>query len=275
MGRFEGKVALVTGGARGQGRSHAVRLAAEGADVAVIDVCAQFDSVQYAMATPDDLAETEKQVREHGRQFLGIQADVREAEQVEAAVRQVEEQLGGIDLLCANAGILPSTGPHAQRLEAWHDTIATNLSGVFYTLRAVTPGMVERGRGGAIVLTGSTSSFRGVAYKTEMLNPGHMAYGAAKSGVLSLMRNYAMALGTKGIRVNTVIPAGVDTPMTNNEFFTKDLQADAPPGWMANVMEHGLVQPGDISDAVLFLLSDEAKFVTGTALPVDMGTLLI
>ena len=275
MGRFEGKVALVTGGARGQGRSHAVRLAAEGADVAVIDVCRQFDSVQYAMATPEDLAETEKLVREHGRQFLGIQADVREAEQVEAAVRQVEQQLGGIDLLCANAGILPSTGPHAQRLEAWYDTIATNLSGVFFTLRAVTPGMVERGRGGAIVLTGSTSSFRGVAYKTEMLNPGHMAYGAAKSGVLSLMRNYAMALGTKGIRVNTVIPAGVDTPMTNNEFFTKDLQADAPPGWMANVMEHGLVQPGDISDAVLFLLSDEAKFVTGTALPVDMGTLLI
>lgn len=275
MGRFEGKVALVTGGARGQGRSHAVRLAAEGADVAVIDVCAQFDSVQYAMATPEDLAETEKLVREHGRQFLGIQGDVRDAEQVEAAVRQVEQQFGGIDLLCANAGILPSTGPHAQRLEAWYDTIATNLSGVFFTLRAVTPGMVERGRGGAIVLTGSTSSFRGVAYKTEMLNPGHMAYGAAKSGVLSLMRNYAMALGTKGIRVNTVIPAGVDTPMTNNEFFTKDLQADAPPGWMANVMEHGLVQPGDISDAVLFLLSDEAKFVTGTALPVDMGTLLI
>jgi SDR family mycofactocin-dependent oxidoreductase len=275
MGRFEGKVALVTGGARGQGRSHAVRLAAEGADVAVIDVCRQFDSVQYAMATPEDLAETEKLVREHGRQFLGIQGDVRDAEQVEGAVRQVEQQLGGIDLLCANAGILPSTGPHAQRLEAWYDTIATNLSGVFFTLRAVTPGMVERGRGGAIVLTGSTSSFRGVAYKTEMLNPGHMAYGAAKSGVLSLMRNYAMALGTKGIRVNTVIPAGVDTPMTNNEFFTKDLQADAPPGWMANVMEHGLVQPGDISDAVLFLLSDEAKFVTGTALPVDMGTLLI
>jgi SDR family mycofactocin-dependent oxidoreductase len=275
MARFDGKVALVTGGARGQGRSHAVRLAAEGADVAVIDVCTQFDSVQYAMATPEDLAETEKLVREHGRQFLGIQGDVRDAEQVEAAVRQVEQQFGGIDLVCANAGILPSTGPHAQRLEAWYDTIATNLSGVFFTLRAVTPGMVERGRGGAIVLTGSTSSFRGVAYKTEMLNPGHMAYGAAKSGVLSLMRNYAMALGTKGIRVNTVIPAGVDTPMTNNEFFTKDLQADAPPGWMANVMEHGLVQPGDISDAVLFLLSDEAKFVTGTALPVDMGTLLI
>jgi SDR family mycofactocin-dependent oxidoreductase len=275
MARFDGKVALVTGGARGQGRSHAVRLAAEGADVAVIDVCTQFDSVQYAMATPEDLAETEKLVREHGRQFLGIQGDVRDAEQVEAAVRQAEQQFGGIDLVCANAGILPSTGPHAQRLEAWYDTIATNLSGVFFTLRAVTPGMVERGRGGAIVLTGSTSSFRGVAYKTEMLNPGHMAYGAAKSGVLSLMRNYAMALGTKGIRVNTVIPAGVDTPMTNNEFFTKDLQADAPPGWMANVMEHGLVQPGDISDAVLFLLSDEAKFVTGTALPVDMGTLLI
>lgn len=275
MGRFEGKVAFVTGGARGQGRSHAVRLATEGADVAVVDVCRQFDSVQYAMATPEDLAQTEKLVRDQGREFLGIQADVRDEEQVAAAVARVEERFGHIDLVCANAGILPSTGPHAQRMSAWHDTIATNLSGVFHTLRAVTPGMVERGRGGSIVLTGSTSSFRGVAYKLEMLNPGHMAYGAAKSGVLSLMRNYAMALGTHGIRVNTVIPAGVDTPMTNNEFFTKDLQADAPPGWMANVMEHGLVQPGDISDAVLFLLSDQATFVTGVALPVDMGTLLI
>jgi SDR family mycofactocin-dependent oxidoreductase len=275
MSRFDGKVAFVTGGARGQGRSHAVRLAAEGADVVVVDVVRQFDSVQYAMSTPDDLAETEKLVREHGREFLGITADVREEEQVTAAVAQAEEQFGHIDLVCANAGILPSTGPHAQQLSAWYDTIATNLSGVFFTLRAVTPGMVARSRGGAIVLTGSTSSFRGVAYKTEMLNPGHMAYGAAKSGVLSLMRNYAMALGTKGIRVNTVIPAGVDTPMINNEFFSRDLQADAPPGWMANVMEHGPVQPGDISDAVLFLLSDEAKFITGTALPVDMGTLLI
>lgn len=275
MSRFEGKVALVTGGARGQGRSHAVRLAAEGADVVVVDVARQFDSVQYAMSTPEDLAETEKLVRDHGREFLGVIGDVRDQQQVQDAVRQAEERFGGLDLVCANAGILPSTGPHAQRVEAWHDTIATNLSGVFFTLQAVVPGMVERGRGGAIVLTGSTSSFRGVAYKLDMLNPGHQAYGAAKSGVLSLMRNYAMALGTHGIRVNTIIPAGVDTPMINNEFFSKDLQADAPPGWMANVMEHGLVQPGDISDAVLFLLSDQAKFITGTALPVDMGTLLI
>lgn len=275
MGRFDGKVAFVTGGARGQGRSHAVRLAAEGADVAVIDVTRQFDSVQYQMSTPDDLAETEKLVRHHGRDFLGIVGDVQEEAAVTAAVAQAEARFGHIDLVCANAGILPSTGPHAHRLSAWHDTISTNLSGVFYTLRAVTPGMVERGRGGSIVITGSTSSFRGVAYKLDMLNPGHMAYGAAKSGVLALMRNYAMALGTHGIRVNTVIPAGVRTKMIDNEFFMNDLQADAPPGWMANVMQHGPVEPGDISDAVLFLLSDQAKYVTGIALPVDMGTLLI
>lgn len=274
MGRFEGKVALVTGGARGQGRSHAVRLAAEGADVAVADIVDQLESVQYAMSTPDDLAETEKLVREQGGRFLGLTCDVRDEAQVNAAVEQTEEHFGHIDVVCANAGILPSTGPHAQRLSAWVDTIATNLSGVFFTLRAVTPGMVQRGSGGAICITGSTSSFRGIAYKTEMLNPGHMAYGAAKHGVLALMKNYAMALGTHGIRVNTVIPAGVNTPMIANEFF-KDLAADAPGGWMANAMSHGLVEPGDISDAVLWLCSDEAKFVTGIALPVDMGTLLL
>ena len=275
MGRFNGKVALVTGGARGQGRSHAMRLAEEGADIVVADITRQLDSVQYDMSTPEDLAETEKGVRGHGRDFLGITCDVREEEQVAAAVAQAEEQFGHIDLVCANAGILPSTGPHAQRMSAWFDTVATNLTGVFLTLRAVTPGMVARGTGGAIVITGSTSTFRGVAYKTEMLNPGHMGYGVAKAGVLSLMRNYAMALGESGIRVNTVIPAGVKTPMIENEFFTSQLQADAPPGWMANVMGHGPVEPGDISDAVLFLLSDEARYVTGTALPVDMGTLLV
>jgi NAD(P)-dependent dehydrogenase (short-subunit alcohol dehydrogenase family) len=157
-----------------------VRLAVEGADVVLGDVVSQFQSVQYAMSTPEDLAETEKMVRDHGREFLGIVGDVREDGQVDAAVKQAEDRFGHIDLVCANAGILPSTGPHAQRLSAWHDTIATNLSGIIYSLRAVTPGMVERGNGGAIVITGSTSTLRGVAYKTEMLFPGHMAYGAAK-----------------------------------------------------------------------------------------------
>ncbi|MBK1787327.1 mycofactocin-coupled SDR family oxidoreductase [Prauserella cavernicola] len=275
MNRFEGKVAFVTGGARGQGRSHALRLAREGADVVAVDIVDQLASVQYRMATPADLAETEQAVRDLGRRFLGITADVRDQAQVDAAVEQAYAEFGRVDVVLANAGILPSTGPQAQEMSAWHDTIATNLSGVYYTLKAFAPRLIEAGVPAAVCITGSTSSFRGVAYKPEMLSPGHMAYGAAKHGVLALMKNFAMVLGKYRIRVNTVIPAGVDTPMTNNEYFRAELASDAPGGWMANVMEHGLVDAGDISDAVLWLCSDQAAFVTGTALPVDMGTLLI
>lgn len=275
MGRFDGKTAFITGGARGQGRSHALRMAREGANIAIADIADQIDAVAYPMSTPEDLAATEREIKDLGADVLTIQCDVRDHEAVEAAVRATEERFGGIDVVLANAGIMASYGEKAQDLSAWDASVQTMLNGVYYTMRAVTPGMIERGRGGAICITGSTSSFRGVAYKPEMLNPGQMGYGAAKHGVLALMKNFAMVLGKHGVRVNTVIPAGVSTTMIVNDFFGKDLADDAPGGWMANVMEHGPVEPEEITNAVTWLCSDEARFVTGQALAVDMGTTLI
>lgn len=275
MGQFDGKTALITGGARGQGRSHALRLAKEGANIAILDIAGQLDSVSYPMSTPEDLATTERELKDLGAEVLAIQCDVRDQEAVEAGVKATEERFGGIDIVLANAGIMASYGQKKHDMAAWHDSVATMLNGVYYLLRAVTPGLIERGRGGAICITGSTSSYIGVAYKEEMLNPGQMGYGAAKTGVLSLMRNFAMVLGKHGVRVNTVIPAGVNTKMIDNEFFTADLAGDAPGGWMANVMERGPVEPEEITNAVTWLCSDEARFVTGQTLAVDMGTLLL
>jgi SDR family mycofactocin-dependent oxidoreductase len=274
VGRFQGKVALVTGAARGQGRSHAVNLAREGADVAVLDICDQIPCVEYPMASPDDLAETARLVRETGRRAVAITADVRDSERVEAAVTRTADELGGLHLVVANAGILPTTGIGACSLDAWHATLDTMLSGVFYTLRAATSVMLRDGGQGSIVVTASTSGIRGSSYDPDMLNPGQVGYGAAKHGVIGVVRNFAMALGQHGIRVNAVAPMGVRTPMVVNEFFAQQHKA-APPGWMANAMGVDLIEPQDVSDAVLWLLSDEARYVTGAVLPVDSGLLLV
>jgi SDR family mycofactocin-dependent oxidoreductase len=274
LGRFEGKVALVTGGARGQGRSHAVNLAREGADVAVLDICEQIPSVEYPLSTEEDLAQTAKLIGEAGRRALAIKADVRDNASVEAAVQQTVDELGGLHAVIANAGILPTTGAAAHSLDAWHAALDTMLSGVFYTVRAATSVMLRDGVRGSIVVTASTSSFRGVAYDADTLNPGQVGYGAAKHGVLAVVKNFAMALGQRGIRVNAVAPMGVRTPMVVNEFFARQHSAP-PPGWMANAMGVDLIEPQDVTDAVLWLLSDEARFVTGTVVPVDSGLLLV
>jgi SDR family mycofactocin-dependent oxidoreductase len=273
MPRFDGKVALVTGGARGQGRSHAVNLAKRGADIVILDICEQIPSVQYPMSTQADLDETVKLIEAEDRRVLPIKGDVRDYDTVLAAVASAVAEFGHLDLVSANAGILPSTGEPAQHMDAWHATIETMLSGVYYTLKAATAPMVESGRGGSIVITGSTSTFEGVAYNETMLNPGQMGYGAAKHGVVALMKNYARALGKYNVRVNLVAPMGVNTPMIVNDFF--NLREDAPPGWMQNAMNTSLVEPQDISEAVMWLLSDEARYVTGTSIPVDSGQLLM
>jgi SDR family mycofactocin-dependent oxidoreductase len=273
--RFDGKVALITGGARGQGRSHAVNLAKRGADVVILDIAEQITSVEYPMSTPADLEESVKLVEAEGRRAIGLQGDVRNFDDVEKAVNAAVGEFGHLDLVCANAGVMPTTGEPSQQLGAWHASIDTMLTGVFYTLRAATKPMVESGRGGSIVITGSTSTFQGMAYNLRTLNPGQMGYGAAKHGIVALMRNFARALGVYKVRVNLVAPQGVRTPMLVNEFFGPSVRDDAPPGWMANAMNTDLVEPQDISEAVLWLLSDEARFVTGTSIAVDSGTLIM
>ena len=271
---FEGKVGLVTGGARGQGRSHAVNLARHGADVAVLDICEQIPSVQYPMATDADLAETARLIEEEGRRALPIKADVRDYDAVAEAVKAVVGSLGRVDLVVANAGIMASLGAPGREIAAWHAAIDTMLSGVFYTVLEATNWMAEVGNGGSVVITGSTSSFEGVAFDRRVLTPGQVGYGAAKHGVLAIMRNFAKALGPLGVRVNLVAPGGVDTPMVRNENFDK-FRAMTPPGWGVNAMNTELADSQDVSEAVIWLLSDLARYVTGTTIAVDSGHLLM
>jgi SDR family mycofactocin-dependent oxidoreductase len=272
--RFDGKVALVTGGARGQGRSHAVNLAKRGADIVVLDILEQIPSVEYDMSRQGDMDETVKLIEAEDRRVIPVKGDVRNWDHVQNAVNAAITEFGRLDLVSANAGIMPTTGEPSQQLDAWHAAIDTMLTGVYYTLRAATEPMVESGRGGSIVITGSTSTFQGVAFNQKLLNPGQVGYGAAKHGVVALMRNFAKALGQFNVRVNLVAPQGVRTPMLINPYFGPSVRDGAPPGWMANVLNTDLVEPQDVSEAVLWLLSDQARYVTGTSIAVDSGTLI-
>jgi NAD(P)-dependent dehydrogenase (short-subunit alcohol dehydrogenase family) len=174
----------------------------------------------------------------------------------------------------ASAGILANTGEEGRDLQAWHDSVDTMLGGVFFTLQAAVPAMLDRGEGGSIVITSSVAGLRPFAHGLDRLTPGELGYGAAKHGVVGLMRNYALALGEHGIRVNTVHPMGVRTPMVENPFMD-ELRATAPTGWGANVMGTPILEPRSITDAVLWLCSDEARYVTGVTLPVDAGMMLL
>lgn len=266
MGKLEGKVAFITGAARGQGRSHAIRLAAEGADIIAVDICRQIDTVPYPMSTPDDLAETAKQVEALDRRIFTAQADVRDAAQLRQAFDRGVTEIGPVDIVLANAGIAPmSLHPVAQE---WQDVIDVNLTGVYNTVQTAIPSMIERGTGGAIVLTSSTAGINGIGGDT----PGGLGYTAAKHGVVGLMRSYANTLAKHNIRVNTVHPTGVNTPMVVNEFMQEFLQRDPTMGQaMANALPVDMVEPVDISNAICFLVSDDGRYVTGVTLPVDAG----
>ena len=266
MGKLDGKVAFITGAARGQGRSHAIRLAEEGADIIAVDVCAQIDSVPYPMATPDDLADTVKQVEGLGRRIVAREADVRDAAALRSALADGVAELGQVEIVLANAGIAPmSLDPRPQE---WQDVIDVNLTGVYNTVEATRPGMVERGAGGAIVLTSSTAGINGIGGDA----PGGLGYTAAKHGIVGLMRSYANILAPHRIRVNSVHPTGVRTPMVVNENMEKFLSADPAMGSaMANALPVDMVEPLDISNAIAWLVSDDARYVTGVTLPVDAG----
>ena len=270
MGRLDGKVAFITGAARGQGRSHAVRLAQEGCEIIGLDLCAQIESVGYPMATPDDLAETVRLVEEHDHRMVAVQADVRDLAQVEAVLQRGLRELGRLDIVLANAGIAPIVGEQRFQVQSWHDAIDVMLTGVYYTLRATAPVLIEGGRGGSIVITSSTAGLKG--FYVGELTDGGIGYTAAKHGVVGLMRVYANALAAHSIRVNSVHPTGVDTPMIVNEpvgqWVVEHPEAAAV---FQNPMPVPLVEARDISNAIVWLCSDEARYVTGVTLPVDAG----
>jgi SDR family mycofactocin-dependent oxidoreductase len=275
-GRVEGKVAFISGAARGQGRSHAVRLAQEGADIIAIDVCGPIDNLAYPHSTPEDLAETADLVKALDRRIVTAQVDVRDYEALQAAVDSGVEQLGRLDIIVANAGIGTFGNKlHKIRENIWQDMIDVNLSGVWHTVKAGVPHILAGERGGSVVLTGSVGSHKAMAYT------GH--YIAAKHGVVGLMRAFAVELGEHSIRVNSVHPSQVNTPMTMNDttfrLFRPDLENPGPEDFapfsqMTHIMPVPWVEAVDISNAVLFLASDESRYVTGVSLPVDAGALL-
>jgi (+)-trans-carveol dehydrogenase len=276
-GRVEGKVAFITGAARGQGRAHAVRLAQEGADIIAVDICKKIDTVDLiAASTPEDLAETADLVKGHNRRIYTAEVDVRDYDALKAAVDTGVEQLGKLDVIVANAGI----GNGGQTLDKtseadWTAMIDINLSGVWKTVKAGVPHILAGGNGGSIVLTSSVGGLK--AYP----HCGH--YVAAKHGVVGLMRTFAVELGAQNIRVNSVHPTNVNTPLFMNDgtmrLFRPDLENPGPEdmkvvGQLMHTLPIGWVEPEDIANAVLFLASDEARYVTGVTLPVDGGSCL-
>ena len=274
MGLVDGKVALVTGAGRGQGRSHAVRLASEGADVICVDVCADpLETLSYSLSSEADLDETIAQIEAAGRRAVKAVADVRSLSEMQQAAEAGLAELGKIDIVCANAGIGTWAVSWEMTEQQWSEMIDVNLTGVFNTVRAALPSMVERGEGGSLVLTSSTAGLRAYA------NTAH--YTAAKHGVIGLMKVLAQECGPHRIRVNAVCPTTVRTPLVINDSTFQLFAPDVANPTEDDVREafEGLniipgvpwIEPGDVSDAVLFLCSDAAKFITGVALPIDAG----
>ena len=274
MSKLQGKVAFVTGAARGQGRSHALRLAEDGADVVAVDLCADTATVPYPLGTADELAETAALVEKAGRRCVTATADVRSLEQLGAAVNAAKEAFGHIDILVANAGIWSlSTDSWSLEEETWQTMIDVNLTGQWKTAKAVVPTMIEQGTGGAITITSSSIGLKATT--------GNVHYTTAKHGVIGLVRTLAHELAPHRIRVNAICPTAVGTTMIKNDslyaLFRPDLAspslADAEPGLAGlNLLDVSLIEPADVSAAISWLVSDDARYVTGIALPVDAGS---
>ena len=270
MGRMDGKVALITGAARGQGRAHAVRLAEEGADIIAVDVCDQLAPVPYPMATPDDLAATAKLVEDLDRRIVTRQADVRDSDALAAAVADGMSEFGRLDVVIANAGIASMGMAWEMPEETWQEMLDVNLTGAWRTCKATIPTLIEQGRGGSIVLTSSVAGLCGFGMLAH--------YTAAKHGVVGLMRALVNEVSPHGIRVNTVHPTSVNTDMVHNRAMYELFGVSSAEEFGAafktfNALPVEWVEPVDIANAALFLASDEARYVTGLTLYVDAGFL--
>lgn len=272
VGRVAGKVAFITGAARGQGREHAIRLAEEGADIIAVDVCGDIDGAPYPLATEADLDETAALVEKLDRRIVTAKADVRDLEALRGALQQGVDELGRPDIVIANAGISGSPAPAALIEEAaWQTMLDINITGVWHTIKVAVPHMSD-GRGGSIILVSSMLGLRGGGYMAH--------YASAKHAVVGLMNSLANELAPQWIRVNSIHPGNILTPMIDNEQFHRTLRPDLAEPTMADAAElighfHLLPVPyfeaRAVSNAVLFLASDEAKYITGAALPIDAG----
>lgn len=273
MDRLTGKVALITGAARGQGRSHALRLADEGADIIAIDLCGQIDTVPYPMADSEDLITTVDLVKSRGRRVFAAEADVRDLAALQHAVEAGVAELGRLDVVVANAGTLNDTAPLWELTEQqFQDQIDVNLTGVWKTIKAAVPTMLQQNDGGAIILISSISGL------TVELNVGH--YAASKHGVNGLMRTLSGELAPHGIRVNSVNPTNVNTQMINNPRYNRlfaggrdgATQEDALPALTAmHALAVPFLDPIDVSNAVVYLASEDGRYITGTAHVIDAG----
>jgi (+)-trans-carveol dehydrogenase len=269
---LDGKVALVTGAGRGQGRSHALRLAAEGAAIIAVDICEQVNSVKYPLATKDDLESTVEMITQAGGSALAFQADVRDQESLDLSLAEGVDVFGRLDVVCANAGIFSLGRLWELSDDTWQDMIDINLTGVWRTLRTSVPKMIEAGHGGSIIITASVAGLKGV--------PNLSHYAATKHAVVGITKSLAREVGEYNIRVNAVCPGTVGTDMILNDQFYRLFRPDLPSPSAddaAKVLEQhhplpvAFLDPGEISDAIVFLASDAAKRITGAVLPVDGG----
>jgi SDR family mycofactocin-dependent oxidoreductase len=274
-GQFDGKVVFITGAARGQGRSHAVRFAEEGADVIAVDLCDQLDSVAYPMPDREDLDETVNLVEKTGRRIVAEQADVRDFERLKEVVATGVAELGRLDFVLANAGIFPAAGKQRLDMSAFVDAIDVNLKGVYFTIEAALPAMLDHGNGGAIVITSSAAGFKSVSTTFDMMSHGAAGYTASKHGVIGVMRHYAMSLAEKNIRVNSVHPGGVVTPMIINEAMGM-LIGDQPEFGEAQQPKLSMppMDPSEVTDAIVYFCGHSGRHLTGVALPMDGGLTL-
>jgi SDR family mycofactocin-dependent oxidoreductase len=271
MAGLEGRVAFITGAARGQGRAHAVKLASLGADIIGVDICADIDSMDYPNASRADLDEAVKLVEAQDRRMIGCVADVRDQDQLREAFEAGYAELGRIDIIIANAGII-RLGEGGDRREIWNDIIDTNLTGVWNAVEVALPALREHKQGGSIVITSSSAGLKGTG--TELA--GGQAYAAAKRGLVGLMQVLANQYAPEWIRVNTIHPTGVVSGMTMNPAMEKMFAAAAAGestamSSMLNALPIEILQAEDIANAVAWLVSDEAKFITGITLPLDAG----
>lgn len=277
MGRMEGKIALVTGAARGQGRAHALRLAQEGAHIALFDIDHNIDTLPYDLSTAEELEATAAEVRALGVNAISIVGDTRRQADLDAAVSRTIAELGGLNVLIQNAGIWTMSPFWETSEQEWQDQIDVNLTGAWHAAKAVAPHFIAQ-RAGAIVFTASANAFE----------PGnnYAHYTSAKHGVLGLMRTVALELGPYGVRSNAVCPGFIDTKMNEYQDALDMMIGGAPgtgtlegrakaAGHGAILAGHGLIAPSAISQGVLYLASDEASEVTGVALTIDAGRLVL